>query len=72
MWVLLFLIFAEPYHVDRIEVLKIFTSHRDCVSEINRIKEAQPHETTLACIPIKNAKSIGKTFSGARRLSGHI
>ena len=59
MWVLLFIIFSQPYHVQQIDVLGTFASREECNVKVNEVMNFQPDRTTLSCIPI-NAKNIRK------------
>jgi len=64
MWVLLFIIFSQPYMVDRVEVLGYYESKINCFDKAKSVLKNQPLRTTLSCVPI-NAKNIRKTISSS-------
>ena len=65
MWVLLFIIFSQPFIVDHVEVLGYYESKIDCFDKVKSVLKDQPLRTTLSCVPI-NAKNVRKTISNSR------
>ena len=64
MWVLLFIIFSQPFTVDHVEVLGYYESKIDCFDKVKSVLKNQPLRTTLSCVPI-NAKNVSKTVRGS-------
>ena len=61
MWVLLFIIFSQPFTVDHVKVLGYYESRNDCADKVESVLKNQPLKTTLSCVPI-NAKNVSKTI----------
>ena len=64
MWVLLFIVFSQPFTVGYIEVLGYYESKINCFDKAKSVLKNQPLRTTLSCVPI-NAKNIRKTISSS-------
>ncbi len=64
MWVLLFIVFSQPFTVSYIEVLGYYESKIDCFDKVKSVLKNQPLRTTLSCVPI-NAKNVSKTVRGS-------
>ena len=64
MWVLLFIIFSQPFTVDYVEVLGYYESRNNCADKVELVLKDQPLRTTLSCVPI-NAKNIRKKNSNS-------
>jgi len=62
MWVLLFIVFSQPYHVEYVEVLGYYESRITCYDKVKAVLKDQPLRTTLSCVPL-NAKNIRKKNS---------
>ena len=64
MWVLIFIVFSQPFEVHHVEVLGQYASRIDCFDKVKSVLKDQPLKTTLSCIPI-NAKNIRKKISSS-------
>jgi hypothetical protein len=65
MWVLIFIVFSQPFEVHHVEVLGQYESRNACFDKAKSVLKDQPLRTTLSCIPI-NAKNIRKKISYPR------
>ena len=65
MWMLLFIIFSQPYTVDHVEILGYYGSRDKCANKVKEVLKNQPLRTTLSCVPL-NAKNVRKTISNSR------
>ena len=65
MWVLLFIVFSQPYTIAYVDVLGYYESRNKCADKVKLVLKDQPLRTTLSCVPI-NAKNVRKTSSSSR------
>ena len=57
MWVLLMIVFSQPYHVAKVDVLGIYTDKGVCVNEQKRATAIRtPFRTSFGCVKIKGVK----------------
>ena len=55
MWVLLMIIFSQPYHVDKIDILGTYADKEVCVSEQKRATAIRtPARTSFGCVKIED------------------
>ena len=56
MWVLLMIIFSQPYHVDKIDILGTYADKEVCVSEQKRAMAIGTiTKTSFGCVKIEDA-----------------
>ena len=59
MWVLLMIVFSQPYHVAKVDVLGAYTDKVVCVNEQKRATAIRtPFRTSFGCVKIKGVKRI--------------
>ena len=64
MWVLLMIIFSQPYHVANVDILGTFSDKITCVNEQKRAMSiGTPVKTSFGCIRIEKIKS-GDSYAG--------
>ena len=57
MWVLLMIIFSQPYHVDKIDILGVYSEKTVCVDEQKRATAIRtPARTSFGCVKIEEIK----------------
>ena len=55
MWVLLMIIFSQPYHVDKIDILGTYADKEVCVSEQKRATAIRTlTRTSFGCVKIED------------------
>ena len=61
MWVLLMIIFSQPYHVDKIDILGSYSTKERCVSEQKRVMTIGTiTKTSFGCVKIEEIKQKPK------------
>lgn len=58
MWILVFVMFSGPYELNGVDTLGVFISQNECIGELNRAVQIQPHNSSIACIPTKRPTFI--------------
>ena len=62
MWVLLMIVFSQPYHVADVNILGTFHKKMDCVAEQNRAMDIGTIiRTSFGCVKIEGVKCNWKT-----------
>ena len=62
MWVLLMIVFSQPYHVATVDILGTYSDKEVCVSEQKRATAiGTPFNTSFGCVKIEGAKCNWKT-----------
>ena len=62
MWVLLMIVFSQPYHVSTVDILGTYPDKEVCVSEQKRATAiGTPFKTSFGCVKIEGAKCNWKT-----------
>ena len=62
MWVLLLIVFSQPYHVSTVDILGAYPDKEVCVSEQKRATAiGTPFKTSFGCVKIEGAKCNWKT-----------
>ena len=62
MWVLLMIVFSQPYHVSTVDILGTYSDKEVCVSEQKRATAiGTPFKTSFGCVKIEGAKCNWKT-----------
>ena len=62
MWVLLMIVFSQPYHVATVDILGTYPDKEVCVSEQNRATAiGTPFKTSFGCVKIEGVKCNWKT-----------
>lgn len=57
MWVLLMIVFSQPYQIDTIDILGTYGSKKTCTSEIKRaLAIGVPIKSSFGCIKIVRVK----------------
>ena len=57
MWVLLMIVFSQPYHVAKVDILGTYTDKAVCVSEQKRATAiGTPFKTSFGCIKIEGVE----------------
>jgi hypothetical protein len=57
MWVLLMIVFSQPYHVANVDILGTYTLKDVCVNEQKRATAiGTPFKTSFGCIKIEGVK----------------
>ena len=61
MWVLLMIIFSQPYHVDKIDILGTYADKEVCVNEQKRATDIGTiAKTSFGCVKIEEIKQKPK------------
>ena len=64
MWVLLMIIFSQPYHVAKVDILGTYTEKVVCVKEQKRAMAIGTGPTTsFGCVKIEGVKCINVAVS---------
>jgi hypothetical protein len=59
MWVLLIIIFSQPYHVSAVDILGTYTEKMACINAQERAMTLPvPQKTSFGCVKIVGAKHI--------------
>ena len=62
MWVLLMIVFSQPYHVATVDILGTYSEKTVCVSDQKRATAIRtPFRTSFGCVKIKGVKCNWKT-----------
>ena len=57
MWILLMIVFSQPYHVATVDILGTFSEKVTCVNEQKRaISIGTPVKTSFGCIRVEKIK----------------
>ena len=57
MWVLLMIVFSQPYHVANVDILGTYSEKTVCVSEQKRATAIRtPFRTSFGCVKIEGVK----------------
>ena len=57
MWVLLMIVFSQPYHVANVDILGTYSDKEVCVSEQKRATAiGTPFKTSFGCVKIEGVK----------------
>jgi len=57
MWVLLMIVFSQPYHVANVDILGTYTLKDVCVNEQKRATAIRtPFRTSFGCVKIEGVK----------------
>ena len=57
MWVLLMIVFSQPYHVDTVDILGTYTQKVICVKEQKRsVDIGTGSKTSFGCVKIEGVK----------------
>jgi len=61
-WVLLMIVFSQPYHVSTVDILGTYSDKEVCVSEQKRATAiGTPTKTSFGCVKIEGVKCNWKT-----------
>ena len=59
MWVLLIIIFSQPYHISTVDILGTYTNKMACVTAQERAMTIPvPQKTSFGCVKIVGVKNI--------------
>jgi hypothetical protein len=59
MWVLLIIIFSQPYHVSAVDILGTYTEKMACINAQERAMTLPvPQKTSFGCVKIVGAKRV--------------
>ena len=59
MWILLMIVFSQPYHVAKVDILGTFSEKAVCISEQKRaIEIGLSARTSFGCVLIKRLRNI--------------
>ena len=59
MWILLIIIFSQPYHVSTVDILGAYTGKTACVNAQKRAMTIPvPRQTSFGCVKIEGVKTI--------------
>ena len=68
MWILLMIIFSQPYHVATVDILGTYSDKTVCVSEQRRAMEIGTIiKTSFGCVKIDGIKRMKDVSRGTRR-----
>ena len=68
MWVLLMIIFGQPYHVSKVDILGTYTEKQVCISEQRRATAIPtPTRTSFGCVKIEGVKRMKNVSRETRR-----
>jgi hypothetical protein len=61
MWVLLMVIFSQPYEIAKVNILGTYYNKTDCTDEVNRaLSITVPVKTSFGCLKIKSLGRLKK------------
>ena len=61
MWVLLMIVFSQPYHVATVDILGTYSTKSVCVNEQRRAMEIGTIiKTSFGCVKIEKVKQVRK------------
>ena len=61
MWVLLMIVFSQPYHVATVDILGTYSEKDVCVSEQRRATAIlTPYRSSFGCVKIEGVKQTRK------------
>ena len=67
MWVLLMIIFSQPYHVATVDILGTYSEKIVCVSDQKRATAIRtPFKTSFGCVKIEGVKRMKNVSRGTR------
>jgi len=70
MWVLLIIVFSQPYHVATVNILGTYTEKAICVSEQKRAMTiGTVTRTSFGCVKIEKVKRMNNVSCETNRLS---
>ena len=68
MWVLLMIVFSQPYHVSTVDILGTYASKNACVSEQERATaKGTIAKTSFGCVKIIGVKRLKNVSRETRR-----
>ena len=68
MWVLLMIVFSQPYHVATVDILGTYSEKSVCVSEQERAMTLLvPQKTSFGCVKIEGVKRTNNVSRETRR-----
>ena len=68
MWVLLMIVFSQPYHVATVDILGTYTTKTACVSEQKRAMDIGTiTKTSFGCVKIEGIKRTKNVSRETRR-----
>ena len=68
MWVLLMIVFSQPYHVATVDILGTYSEKSVCVSEQKRAMDIGTiYKTSFGCIKIIGVKRLKNVSRETRR-----
>lgn len=68
MWVLLIIIFSQPYHISSVDILGTYTGKMACVNAQERAMTIPvPKKTSFGCVKIEGVKHIKNVPRETRR-----
>ena len=68
MWVLLMIVFSQPYHVATVDILGTYTEKTVCLSEQRRATAIPtPARTSFGCVKIEGVKRMKNVSRETRR-----
>ena len=68
MWVLLMIVFSQPYHVSTVDILGTYSEKIVCVSEQKRATAIPtPFKSSFGCVKIEGIKRIDNVSRETRR-----
>ena len=68
MWVLLMIVFSQPYHVATVDILGTYSEKTVCVNEQERAMTLPvPQKTSFGCVKIEGVKRTKNVSRETRR-----
>ena len=70
MWVLLMIVFSQPYQVANVDILGTYTLKAVCVSDQKRATAIPtPARTSFGCVKIEGVKRTNNVSHGTREVT---
>ena len=67
MWVLLMIVFSQPYAVSSIEIIGVYGSKKSCTQEVQRdLTFDVPVKSSFGCILIENLNKLQNVSHGTK------
>ena len=68
MWVLLMIVFSQPYHVATVDILGTYSEKMICINEQKRAMAiGTPIKTSFGCVKIEGIKRMNNVSRETRR-----
>lgn len=59
MWILLMIVFSQPYHVSSIDIIGAYGTKRTCTDQVKRaLAIGVPVKSSFGCILVKNLNNL--------------